>query len=242
MLLREREELALQGNQGEFWSFLTSSICRLSQERDFAKALGRAKIERVLEVGIGRGMQSDSVFVDRFLDLRRDNREFYFLERSVWACDPRILPEASPDVRESYVFSPSHRRLVRVRAEVAVVAEKVQAGEVEPFDAVISRGVISLGGLGILGAVHDSVDAALRIVEQKADCLDPKNPNALIIASARSEGSILLTPASELSQLGLEVIVCEEADASPGSIGNTFKRLSAFRSSRLFNKVALRRR
>mgnify|MGYP001592995665 CR=1 FL=1 len=185
----------------------------------FPEALSRHHILRVLEVGTGRDVRAME-------DLARLG---YFQPNNLITADPRYgeefdygniggrrLNAATPDpLPKGYTLLP---------VSVGSIRDQIAEKQLAPFDVVMSKGLVSVGNLvpNDLSA-HDILSYAIAEAKTLAghmkECLNPHNPDALIMISAKHPGSMVPLPGAVIDSLGLTVVYALPTEAGGGAYG-----------------------
>lgn len=173
-------------------SFLNAQLyCLLEylQTPTLEEGLTVINARRAIDVGVG----ADLVTVMRLARLRWQNRPL-FTPDSLWAIDRRLC--RNPAINQGFT-------LAQISAEE--MRDRVEREEIPPFDLVLSRGVVSVGFLPFEDPKR-GYQEGLQILGALRGCLNPANPDALLVISDVSKEYILPFVDRDLEPLGLEVV------------------------------------
>ncbi len=155
--------------------------------RKFADGLSENGIRRVLETGTGLDYEA----INELVALN------YFKPGDLVTADPEYthLP-----IREQVGYALIPKAVEEIRSQIT-------AYKLVPFDLVMSKGLISICNLVKANeSLNDVIGPAVKLLSEMKQCLNPANPKALIMISAKHPGSLVPLPEGELERLGLRIV------------------------------------
>ena len=189
--VRSEAKLGLAGSLSKDLEFVRESLNGLSL-LDLFKSSG---VNRAMEVGPAGEYDN----IKSLASLSTDSENFHFKRENLWAVDPVIWSDA--DLGYLQDIGQYLNRFTRERVRVEKIAEAIKTKEIDPFNFVFCKGVVSIGNLGQKDNV---VKTGLTIIDSMVECMN--GPGALLLITAKLENTMLPIWKGHLEQRGLEVI------------------------------------
>lgn len=188
------------------------------QKPTLGEGLVAASVRRAVDVGTANNFET----VKHLARLQFQGQSV-FTPEDVWAIDPVMFPDSI--LRDRL---PKYGHLFRrLPLSAQDLQARVASGEVAPFDLVLSKGVISTGW-NFSGEVREEYAARLEVARALKGCLNPQNPNSLLVLSGIDHDEMLPISDRDLDQLGLDLVYSNQAPKADRSWGSTFQGLELF--------------
>lgn len=188
------------------------------QKPTLAEGLVAAGIKRAVDVGTAKNFEAV-----KNLALLRFQDQNAFTPEDVWAVDPAIYPDRM--LRDRL---PKYGHLFRrLPLSAQDLQARVASGEVAPFDLVLSKGVISTGW-NHDGEMEEEYTRRLEIARALRGCLNPQNPNSVLVLSGIEQDEMLPISDRDLDQLGLDLVYSSKAPEEDTSWAHSFQVFGLF--------------
>lgn len=188
------------------------------QKPTLEEGLAAAPVRRAVDVGTASNFET----VKHLARLQFQGRSV-FTPDDVWAVDPgmwsdRRLQDRLP--RYGHLF----RRLPLSAQDLQA---RVSAGEVAPFDLILSKGVISTGW-NYGGEMEEEYTRRLEIARALKGCLNPQNPNSMLVLSGIEHDEMIPLSDRDLDQLGLDLVYSNKAPKEDSIWAHNFQSAGLF--------------
>lgn len=175
-------------------------------KQSLADGFSSRNIQRVLEVGVGEDFEAI-----KQLSYQSADGKPLFDRENLWAIDPSLRDDSHlAHLTKLYGYLSKFRR---ERTGVETFAPRVLSGEIAPFDFVFSKGVVSYGSdvLGH-GSTEEREEIGLGLIAAMRDCLNPDNPEALLMLATQHYEEFLPFCARDYEDIGLGMVYSETTD------------------------------
>lgn len=171
-----------------------------------AVGLTRAGLKRVMEVGTYLDFEA----IKELCALQIGERTL-FRKEDIWAIDPNLWSDN--ELRFISRLDGFMDRFSRNQCRTEIIMANVQQGLLLPFDLVFAKGVASIGYLtGLDNEIEEWTEDGREIIRSMRDCLNPENPNALLMISTKYNDKVIPYCRQDLDKLGLETVYHEPAN------------------------------
>lgn len=172
--------------------------------------LVKADIKRVLEVGVGWNFST----MKQLARLSHQGKPLYSAA-DLLAIDSNLLQDKDLGIQ----LGTYRDKFTREKISVEPLRDKIKTEATRPFDLIISQGVASAGWESFNFDLEDNIsiqkerESLKKTLQAMRDCMNSKNPQALLMMSSQLEDEVLLLSKQDLEQAGLEVVHFKHADA-----------------------------
>lgn len=194
---------------GEYFIRELATLTRYLGHPTLGEGLTRTGIKRCLEVGVGIGTGIDSTPIMHVARLHF-NGQALFAPRDVWAIDPALRTD-----RELLAVGRlrQHKDLfLRIPISVEELREQIMKGAVPPFDLVVSTGVVAVGSSTFFLDEKQGYKNGLEIIKAMKDCLNLKNPNAVIALFDYYYDRFIPCAPSHIEELGVKIVYGKQSE------------------------------
>lgn len=160
---------------------------------------------------MGTGLEFEAI--QQLAGLQTPKGSPFLRPEDLWAVDPEIWADKKLACLQR--VKPFFERFSRGNALAQEVARQIEGGY-PPFDLVFSKGVVSIGGL-LRGdeTIEQTRESGLAIIAAMGECLNPANPNALLMVCTKHIDTVLPYCRQDFEDLGFSVVYDERANGAP---------------------------
>lgn len=195
------------------------------QRPTLEEGLIAAGVQRAVDVGTASNFETA-----KHLAKSQFQGQSVFTPENVWAIDPRLASDRFLQDR-----LPKYGHLFRrLPLSAQDLQTRIVSAEIAPFDLVLSKGVISTGWnlgseeIGSEYSIGAEYSNRLEVARALKGCLNPQNPNSLLVLSSIDQDEMLPINDRDLDQLGLELVYNSKAPKEDSVWAGNFQRSGLF--------------